>query len=57
MFKKASKIVCTSNVVVYPDLLSPTPSTSSAMKLRNRHENPDDPEPRDEENLMEYSSD
>lgn len=47
MFKKAPKNVCTSTVVVYPDSLSPTPSISSAMKLQNTEENPDDPEPGD----------
>jgi hypothetical protein len=32
MFKLASKVVCTSTVMVSPDPLSPTPSTSSDMK-------------------------
>jgi hypothetical protein len=32
IIKKASKIVCTSTIVVSPHLLSPTPSASSAMK-------------------------
>jgi hypothetical protein len=32
MFKKASNSVCTSTVVVSPDPLPPTPSTSEAMK-------------------------
>jgi hypothetical protein len=32
MFRKASKSVCTSTIVVYPDYLSPTPSTYLAMK-------------------------
>jgi hypothetical protein len=31
IFIKASRSVCTSNIVVYPDPLSPTPSTSSAV--------------------------
>jgi hypothetical protein len=31
-FKKPYKCVCTSAAVVSPDLLSPTPSLSSAMK-------------------------
>jgi hypothetical protein len=41
MFKKVSKSVCISTVVVSPDPLSPTPSTSSAMKTpENREEDP-----------------
>ena len=32
MFKKASKSACISTVVVSPDSLPPTPSTSSSMK-------------------------
>jgi hypothetical protein len=32
MFKKAYKSTCKSNIVVSPDLLPPTPSTSSTMK-------------------------
>jgi hypothetical protein len=32
MFKKASKSVCTSTIVPYPDSLSPTPSTSLAVE-------------------------
>jgi hypothetical protein len=38
MFKKASKSVCASTVVVSPDPLSPTPSTSSAMKTSEKAE-------------------
>jgi hypothetical protein len=30
MFREASKSVCTSIIIVSPDCLSPTPSTSSA---------------------------
>jgi len=42
-FKKASKIVQTSSVVVYPDPLSPAPSTSSTMRTpENTEEDPDD---------------
>jgi hypothetical protein len=53
MFKKASMIVCTSTVVVFPDYLSPTPSTSSALKtLENTEEYPDDPEPTDEGDIQ-----
>jgi hypothetical protein len=41
MFKKASKHVCTSTIVVSPDPLSPTPSTTSAMKTpENTEEDP-----------------
>jgi len=48
MFKKASKSVCTS-IAVPSDLLSPTPSTSSAMKTtENTKENPCDSELVDE---------
>jgi hypothetical protein len=36
MFKTASKNVCISVIVVSPDPLSPTPSTSVAMKTQNR---------------------
>jgi hypothetical protein len=55
MFKKASKRVCTSNVVS-PDPLSPTPSTSPAMNTpENTEEDPDDPEPAGEGDIqMEY---
>jgi hypothetical protein len=35
LFKKASKSVCTSAIVVSPDPLSHIPSTSSALKLQN----------------------
>jgi hypothetical protein len=34
VFKKASKILCPSTVVVYSDPLSPPPVTSSAMKTQ-----------------------
>jgi len=45
MFKKASNIVCTWTAVVSPNSLSPTPSTSSAMKTpENAWEGPHDPE-------------
>jgi len=55
----ASKSVCTSTVVVSPDLLSPTPSTSLAVKSpENTEEYPDDPEPATAGDIqMEYSSD
>jgi len=49
MFRKAAKNVCTSTIAVPSDLLSPTPSTSSAMKTtENTKESPCDPEPIDE---------
>jgi hypothetical protein len=48
MFKKASKSVCTSTIVVSPDPLSPTPSNSSATKTpENTKEDPDNPEQAD----------
>jgi len=59
MFKKASKRAHTSTAVVPPDLMSPIPSTSSAMKTpENSKAEPDDPEPAGEGNIqMESSSD
>jgi hypothetical protein len=48
MFKKASKSVCTSVVVVSPDPLFPTASTSASKTPENTEEDPDDPEPADE---------
>jgi len=33
IFKKASKSACTPTAVVFPDHLSPTPSTSLAMEI------------------------
>jgi hypothetical protein len=58
-FKMASNNVCVSTVVVSPDCLSPTPTTSSSMKTpENTEHNPDDPEPAGEGDIqMEYSSD
>jgi hypothetical protein len=56
IFKKASKTVCTSTIVVSPDPFSPTPSTSSAMKAPQNTK--DDPEPATEGDVqMEYTSD
>jgi hypothetical protein len=54
-FKNVSKSVCTSTTVAPPESLSPTPSTSSAMKTP---ENPEqDPEPAAEGDMqMEHSS-
>jgi hypothetical protein len=55
MFRKASKSVCKSTVVVPPHNLSPTPLTSAAMK--NRKNTEEDPEPADGDIQMEYSCD
>lgn len=33
IFKKAYKSACTPTIVVFPDHLSPTPSTSLAMEI------------------------
>jgi hypothetical protein len=42
MLKKTSKSVCTSTAMVYPDPLSLTPSTSSAIKTpENTEGDPD----------------
>ena len=59
MITKASKSVCTSTVVVYPNNLSPIPSTSTAIKIPgNTEEDPDDPEATIvEDSQMEYNSD
>jgi hypothetical protein len=44
--------------VVFPDPLPSTPSASSVMKNPgNTGENHDDPEPADEQDIQEYSSD
>jgi hypothetical protein len=54
----AFKAVCTSAVVVTPDPLLPTPSTSTAIKSpENTEDNSDDPEPATEGVIqMEYFS-
>jgi hypothetical protein len=58
MFIKASNSVCTSTIVVAPDSLSPTPSTSSTLKIpENTEEDSVDCEPADGDIQMEYSSD
>jgi hypothetical protein len=59
MFRKASKRVSASTVVVSPDPLSPTPSFSSSMKTAEiANEDPVGPELADEGDIqMEYSSD
>jgi len=55
MFKKSFKSVCTSTIVVFPDSLSPTPSTSSARKTE---EDPIDPKLANIRDIqMEYSPD
>jgi hypothetical protein len=58
-FKKASKTVQTSFVVVCPNPLSPTPSISSAMRTpENTEEDPDDLKSADEGDIqIDYSSD
>jgi len=57
MFKKASKCVCNSTVVVSPHPLSPVSSIFSAMKTpEHTEEEPDDPELADDIQ-MEYSFD
>jgi hypothetical protein len=59
MFKKASKSVCTTTVMISPEPLSPTLSISSATKtLQKTGENPDDSDPADKGDIqVEYSSD
>ena len=59
MLKNLSWSVGTSNFVISPDPLSPTPSTYSTMKTpQNTEEDPNDPEPADEGDIqMECSCD
>jgi len=53
MFKNASKSVCISIVVIFPDTLSLTPSTSSAMMTpENTEQDPDDSMPADKGNIQ-----
>jgi len=48
VFKKTSRSVCTSAVVISPDPLCYTPLTSSAVKTpENIKQDPDDPESAD----------
>jgi len=48
VFKKTSRSVCTSVVVIYPDPLSYTASTYSALKTPdNTKQDPDEPESAD----------
>jgi hypothetical protein len=56
MFKKASRSVCTSTIVVSPDPLSPTRSTPAATKTQKiTEQDPDHYEPADEGHIqMEY---
>jgi len=58
MFKKVSKGVITSTIMVSSDLMSLIQSVSSVMKTPdNTEENPDDPESADERDTqMQYSS-
>jgi hypothetical protein len=57
MFKNASKSVCMPTVMVSPDPLSPTPSTSSPVTTpENTEEDSNDPEQVDEGDIqLEYS--
>jgi len=59
MFKKASKSVCISMIVVSSESLSPTPSTSSAMKTpENKLVDSDYHTPAEERHIqVEYFSD
>jgi hypothetical protein len=53
MFRNATKSGCTSTIVLSPDPLSLTASTSSAAKTPvNTEEDPHDPEPADEEDIQ-----
>jgi hypothetical protein len=53
MFRKASKNVCTSTIVVSPDALSPTSSNSSPMKMpKNTEEDPNGLERADEGDIQ-----
>jgi hypothetical protein len=57
MSKKDTRCVCTSTIVVSPDALSPTPSTSSMKTPEVTEEDHDDPEPADEGDIqMQYCS-
>jgi len=58
IFKKVSKGISTSIIMVSSDLMSPTHSVSSVMKTPdNTEETPDDPESADEtDTQMQYSS-
>jgi hypothetical protein len=47
MFNKASTSICTSNIVVSPDPLSPTPISLAMKTPENMEEDPDDSEPAD----------
>jgi hypothetical protein len=56
--QRDSKNVSTSTVVVSPDPLCPTPTSSAIKPPANTTEEPDDPEPADKGDMkMEYSSD
>jgi hypothetical protein len=58
MFKKASRSVCASTVVVSPDPLFPTPTSSATNTPENTEEDPNDPELAGEGDIqLEYSSD
>lgn len=58
MFRKASKSVWTSTIVMPPDPLFPAQSVSLVMKRpENAEDDPDDPEPADGDIQLEYSFD
>jgi hypothetical protein len=58
IFRKASKCVRNSTIVVSPHPLSPTPSTFSTRKTsENKEENHGDPQQADGDIKVEYSSD
>lgn len=58
MLKNASQECLPTVNVVSPDITTPNPSTSSAIKIsKNTEENPDDPTPADAVDIqMEHSS-
>jgi hypothetical protein len=59
MFKNASQECLCTVTVISPDITTPNPSTSSAIKTsKNTEEGPDDPTPADAVDIqMECSSD
>jgi hypothetical protein len=56
-FKKASKSLHTSTVLVSPDPLSPSPTYSPVQTPENTNKDSDDPEPADGYIQLQYSSD
>jgi hypothetical protein len=57
MFKKASKRVCTSTIVLSPYPLSPTPTTSATKTPENTEEDPDALNQQMKDTQMEQSFD